>query len=655
MTGFSDSDAHNATQRGGRLYWFAAAALLFCIIAYGLALHGPLFFDDDPNLLQNPQVQIDGRTFDEWRIAALSSNAGILHRPVAMLSFALNHALAGEFTPFSLKATNLVIHLLIGALLYFFAQAVLRAPALRASLPDVFTVRWVALLAAALWLLHPIHVSTVLYAIQRMAQLSTLFTLSGLLLFMHYRLRWAESGASAGEVFAAGLWLLLFCLLAVLSKENGVLLPWLVAVVEVTLFRGIWRGQRRPPLAWFGVLALCLPLLLIVAVTVFAPDLLPGSYARRNFTLYERLLTQARILWQYLAWMLFPNIMQMGFFHDDIPLSRGLWSPLTTGISLLAWGAVLALLAVYRTRFPLVAFAFLFYLVAHSMESSVLPLEMVFEHRNYLPGMGFALLAAVGIQRCAVRFNGLRLALLAGGILVVLCVLLAVRTSVWRDELTLARFEVINHPQSARANFLYGNALYKRFAQSRTLGLGEEEERALAVAARSYFERMHTLADEEFAALVMLYQLDTSYFPRLATENDWLGVMQERAKTRRLSSSDRTALGALVEYALTPAGEADRDKVESVLLEFCQRYPANLHLFAMRYKIVTAGGDSRKAELLPVLQSAAELNPGNPQAPAYLAQYYGAGDLGTTYEAIREWMKRDSDRRELPQIREIFK
>ncbi len=94
---------------------FAIAVLLACILAYGQALDGPLFFDDVPNLLANDLVQIDGKSFDDWRVAALSSDSGVLFRPVSMLTFALNYVAVGGFTAPSLKATNLVIHLLCGA------------------------------------------------------------------------------------------------------------------------------------------------------------------------------------------------------------------------------------------------------------------------------------------------------------------------------------------------------------------------------------------------------------------------------------------------------------------------------------------------------------------------------------------------------------
>lgn len=647
-----DSDRGSSVEGIGRtIYLLAAAAVFGCLLAYGIALNGPLFFDDVHNLLDNPQVQIDGTAFDDWRVAALSSDSGLLFRPIAMLTFAVNHAAAGSFTPFSLKATNLAVHLAVAALVYLFGRALLDTPALRRHGLSAYQKQLVAMIAASIWLLHPIHVSTVLYAVQRMAQLSTLFSLAGLLVFTRYRLRWAEAGATPGEMMAATVWLLLLAMLSVFSKENGALLPWLIAVVEVALFQGIWRGYSRPRLVWFGVLALLMPLAVVVSVALLAPELLPGNYSRRHFTFEERLLTQARILWQYLSWLALPNIVDMGFFHDDIPLSRNLWSPTTTVISLFAWLGVLVLSLMWRKRYPLTAFAFLFYLVAHAMESTVLPLELVFEHRNYLPSVGFALLAAVGIFRSAGR---LRLRTVVAGLLALLVVLLAVRTYAWRDEMALARFEVVNHPQSARANFLYGNAMFARLLKAGRLGLDEEETRALAVTSRRHFERMHTINGNEFAALVKLYQLDTQYFPGLARKNDWLGAMEALAKTSPLQSSDRTALAALVEFSLTPTGAPERDRVGRLLDQLAERFPSNLDVFSYRYRFAMAGSDSRKAALQSELHRITQLNPDSQRSAAFLAEYHGTENLAVTYEALRDWLERDPYRRNLPVILEIF-
>ncbi len=638
----------------GQLFLLAVVVALSCVFAYGMGLDGPLFFDDVPNLLDNNLVQIDGAAADDWRSAALSSESGLLYRPVSMLSFALSHVVFGEFSAVSLKTTNLAIHLTLGLLVYFFFSALLQTPALRAHRLDSYPCQLVAVLGASLWLLHPIHVSTVLYAVQRMAQLSALFTVAGLLLFTRYRLRWAEAGAGAGEVLATFIWLVLLGVFAVLSKENGALMPWLIAVVEVTLFRGMWRGQSPRRLVWLGWFVLLLPLLLLAMILTVSPDTFSGRFGAREFTLYERLLTQGRVLWQYLSWLLLPNIVDMGFFQDDFLISRSILSPFTTVLALLAWAGVIGASLLWHRRYPLLAFAFLFYLVAHSMESTVLPMDMVFEHRNYLPSVGFAVLAAVAMERCATLFTGLRRPVLWGGILTVLLVLLIVRTNTWSDEMTLAKVEVSHHPESPRANFFYANVLFKRLEQAQTLGVDEEEKRTLAVTSRQYFERMHSINEQDFAALVILYQIDTLYFPGLAEKNDWLAVMEALARTRRLTASDGTALAALVGFSVMSTGASDRMRVGKLLDYLIEQNPTRMDLVADKYRLVAAGQESQRETLLPLLEQAATLNPNSRQASSYLAQYHGNADVASTYEAIREWLRRDPYRRELAVIRGIF-
>ena len=115
-----------------------------------------------------------------------------------------------------------------------------------------------------------------LYAVQRMAQLSALFEVAGLLVFMRYRQRWADAGARVGEVLAAGLWLLLLTALAVLAKESGALLPWLIIVLEVCIFRGAWAGRPHRALRVAGLALLLLPVALVLLLLAFTPESLIG-------------------------------------------------------------------------------------------------------------------------------------------------------------------------------------------------------------------------------------------------------------------------------------------------------------------------------------------------------------------------------------------
>ncbi len=629
-------------------------AALFCVLAYGIALNGPLFFDDVPNVTESPQLRIDGRTFDHWREAVLSSDAGALYRPVAMLTFALNFVIEGQWSPVGLKLTNLLIHLGLGYLVFCFCLAALRTPAL-ASLPlDGKQRQLAALTAAALWLLHPIHVSTVLYAVQRMAQLSALFTMGGLVVFLTYRLRWAERGASAPEILTAGLWLLVFGLLAVLSKENGALLPWLVLAIEVCLFRGAWAGGQHRQLALGAWVVFLLPLVALAAWLLLDYGSFTFRFRGREFSFEERVLTQFRVLWSYASWLAIPNILEMGFFHDDIPLSKGPLEPLTTATSIALWLVVIAVSILLRASYPLLLFAVFFFLVGHSMESSVLPLQIAFEHRNYLPGVSILLLLSVLLVQGTGRVEGLKAGIACGVVVALFIGLLGVRTNVWRDEMSLARFNAVNHPDSPRANFFYGNALFKEFQQLDELGLNAEQEAALAVNLRSRFERMHQLDPRDFAAPVMLYQIESLYFPRLAVENDWLGVLEGLAPNRRLQSSDRTAIGALVAFVGAVGSEEEKARVEAVLELLVDRYPKRMDLLAHYYRMSRHLGRDEDAKLLAAFERARDESPGSPQVASYLAQYHSGRNLGQTYEAIRIWLERDVLRRELSVITRLF-
>lgn len=646
----------------------AFSAALLCATLYFPALDSPLFFDDLPNIAQNTLVQIDGRTFDDWRIASLSSGAGQIERSVAMLTFAVNHVIAGDLVPGSLKFTNVLIHILCGGLVYRFAALLAKTPALRARPIVEKHGTWFAVLAALLWLLHPLHVSTVMYSVQRMAQLSTLFTVGGLVVFLHYRLQWVDArdktgpttADRGGDFVACTLWVALLGTFALFSKENGALLPWLVVVIEVALFQALWFGRTSKVPGCLSWLLLVLPVLLVAVVFVVAPEWVLDRYATREFTLEERLLTQGRVLWHYIAWIFLPNLTQMGFFHDDISISRCLLQPATGALAAAAWGGVLLLAFVARFRTPIGFFSVLFFLVAHSIESSVIPLEMAFEHRNYLPSVALAILAAYSLVLLGEKFSTEESTLsgwmLGAAAVLALSVLLGIRAYMWRDELSLARFNVINHPDSPRANFYYASALYSRYLEAQAQGMPREERAALAVAARQYYLNMHALDERDIAPIVMLYQLEARHFPGLAEENDWLSKIEDLAQSRRLQRSDTTALGALVRHVMASDGQ-DRQRVDQLLKMLSDRAPGNLGLVALRYRLMK-DQESRRTELAQMLHGYLERKPGSRKAAAYLAQFYG-GESGEetipqTYEALARWLDNDRDHQELSQIMAAF-
>ena len=432
--------------------WVFAVALLVTVLAYWIGLHGPFVLDDANNL--NPILEwLHGD--NTWQHALLGNASGLFGRSLSMATLMLS-AWLGGYDPFAFKLGNLLVHLLCGFVGWrMLRRALARDPHLRGH-ADLAA----ALLAAA-WLLHPLNVSTVLYAVQRMAQVSALFTLASLWVYLVARMT-LERGQTRRA--ACGLFLLfpLLMIAGLLGKENAAVAPALCLVFELAYFQQI-RDEHQPPaanrtLVIFYSVFLLVPALLAAAIFALHPDRFLGAYASRDFTMGERLLSEGRALLDYVGALLLPRGVAMGVFNDDFAVSTGLLSPPSTLFALLALGAISVLAFVLRKRAPSVFAGWFFFLVAHSIESSFLPLEPYFEHRNYLPAFGL-LLAVAGLAECLTRrieFGAMPRwkpgVLAAGACALALGVATFARAYVWSDEGRLLFQEATHHPESVRAS-----------------------------------------------------------------------------------------------------------------------------------------------------------------------------------------------------------
>lgn len=439
--------------------WFVLAAILALgALAYTPGLHGPFLFDDTPNIIQPIGAWLAGRT--GWEQIVFGNASGLFHRPISNATFLANAAISGlAVLPF--KLTNLAIHLICGALVYALLSRLLKRDAnLRTRAKPA------ALLVCALWLLHPMQVSTVLYVVQRMAQLSTLFMLVGLIVYVNGRL-----ALLAGRTRIGAFQLLVavpaVTLAATLSKENGALLPLLCAIIELGYFRPE-AGLRRPAvIKWFYLAFLLFPA--IAAAYWFGiRHPIAESYSGRLFTLGERLLTEARVLVDYMGALLWPRGPMLGVYTDDFTVSRSLLDPPTTLLALLALATLIAAAWWWRKRIPVFFTGMGLYLAGQAMESTIFPLQIYFEHRNYLPSFGF-FLAAVGFgtwlfDRATVHTTEPRRAqrvitLGCGLLILALSGATAARSYVWSSMDTIAEQGAHEHPQSMRAQLDYANSL----------------------------------------------------------------------------------------------------------------------------------------------------------------------------------------------------
>lgn len=420
------------------------AALSATVLAYWAGLNGPFLLDDDANLSSlapwlEGKLGLDAILFER--------GGGVFGRPVSMALFALN-AWLGGYTPFSLKLGNLIVHLLCGLTLFGLLQALLKHDPRLQSRATLYSS-----IIAAIWLLHPLHASTVLYVVQRMAQLSTLLTLAGLWVYVVLRER-LQRGPSIRASIGLLLGIPSLTILAFLAKENGALLPLLCTVLEFSYF----RSYRCPAtVKSFHIGYVLLPFLIGLIGFALNPERITGGYELRDFTLYERLISQGRVLCDYLWKLVAPNPPLMGIYTDDFAASTGLFSPPTTVICILLLAGFSYAAWRLRAQWPSVFFGWFLFLAAHALEAGPISLELYFEHRNYLPSVGILLaLVALG-HEAGVWLSGrhMRPSRIAIIVLPALLLLLALgahgRARVWSDRLLIAESSLEAHPQSMRA------------------------------------------------------------------------------------------------------------------------------------------------------------------------------------------------------------
>ncbi len=514
------------------------ALLLFGVLAvfsvYWPGLQGGFFFDDHPNIVLNPGVKLHSLSWESLRLAWSSGISGQFGRPVSQLSFALNHYFNG-FSPFAFKLTNLVIHCLNGVLIYLLGYQLLDSLRRRLNLKDVSL--WAALVAFA-WMLHPIQLTSVLYVVQRMTSLSVFFLLIALILHISARRRNNQNWVTISWLMAA--WCV-FWPLSVLSKETGVLLPGFVAVYELIIRRS---EQGKLDVPGRGVLILAVLLVVSVVPYLVSPlgQWIASGYEIRSFSLVERLLTEARVIWEYLSWIAFPRLESFGLFHDDITLSTSLFEPWLTLPAVLGLIGLSIWAVVASRRFPLPAFGIVWFLIGHSLESTFIPLELVHEHRNYLPLFG-VLLLPVGCLSAQAATPGVRRTVvitLLGVLLAYLGIITAMRVDMFANESMRTQLEAQFHPDSARTNYEAGRTLAN-------VADGDPGNVIAPILAKKHFE-MATALDRDFK-MPLLGSLVLSCGVSQTVDQTVLEELKLRFRERLILQEDTSILSALVEMS----------------------------------------------------------------------------------------------------------
>lgn len=446
---------------------------VFVFFIYAKTLTGDFFFDDRHNIRDNLNIRLTQLSPEGLIKAAIKSP--IARRPVANISFALNYYFHGN-NVVGFHVVNILIHIANGMLLYLLISLTLHMPALRDSHRSY---RWVPFFAVFIWLVHPIQTQSVSYIVQRMNSMATLFYLLSLVLYVkarttntkHTRALWFAGVALSG-------------LLALGSKEIAATLPFFIFIYEWYFFQDLsfaWIKKRLPLIAGVMILLVIIALIYLGAHPL---EKISSMYATHDLTMAQRALSQFRVVLFYISLLLWPHPSRLNLDHDFQP-SHALLDPATTLLGMIAivFFLVAAVLTAKKER--LISFCILWYFGNLIIESSIIGLELVFEHRNYLPSM-FVFFAVVFLSFRHLKPKWLVPAVLSA-VIVVFAFWTYERNDVWRSPILLWMDCIKKAPQNPRPYNNLGVALADRghFREA-----ADQYRRALQINPR--YERAYT-------------------------------------------------------------------------------------------------------------------------------------------------------------------
>jgi Flp pilus assembly protein TadD len=453
------TNAKNNPQSRYTVAFFILSALIFII--YSNTFQASWHFDDYENVESNPRIQIKDLHPETLYLTFFASPEGKSKpfRSLVYFTFALN-AFFGAKNVIGYHSVNIIIHLVTAFLLFLFVLKIYETPNLKKRYfnDDAF---FVALLAAVLWATNPIQTQAITYIVQRMASMAAMFYILGLYSYLAARLAvtnkyrfFALSSCGCSYLFA------------IMSKENAALLPLSLLLVEFIFFRDCRNPRELKVMAIFlaaGILGV-----IAIGVVIFGnPFGFLNGYPNRTFTPLERLLTEARVVIHYLTQIFYPVPTRLSLYHD-FTVSKSLFQPWSTLPSILIILSLCGLGLIWMANRPLLSFAILFFFVNHLIESTVIGLELVFEHRNYLPSLFIFLPVAAGVDRL-VRYYGktnlhMHRIMVSGIILLVVGFGTGtyIRNQAWANEKTLWEDTLAKAPNSIRAHHELAYQYYEK-------------------------------------------------------------------------------------------------------------------------------------------------------------------------------------------------
>lgn len=444
---------------------------MLILIGVGYAVYSNTF--DVPFLFDDKNYIVDNRAVQTFTIGRY----GILTRAISFLTFALNYRLHG-FDVVGYHVFNLIVHVSNALLVYILIVLTFRAPFFSVDgkeygNSDGTNHITLAFVAALIFVCHPIQTQAVTYISQRFASLATLFYLLSMVSYVSFRI---SGSAATKKIFY--IVSLLSAVLAMGTKEIAYTLPVNIILYELLFFPGKDKRTVRR-LAPFALTMVIIPLLLLKGNQIIekygVEESIKTVASTSSLSVADYFITQLRVIVTYIRLLLFPINQN---FDYDYPVYHSLFNPSVLASFFFLVGVFL--LSLYLLRLSadkgredkqllrLSAFGLLWFFITLSIESSIVPIfDVIFEHRMYLPSVGFIIFfvsSAVMLQN-RLRFSGIKACRAVIPALIIIAAVFSVmtymRNGIWRDEVIFWQDAVKKSPAKVRPHTNLGLAYYK--------------------------------------------------------------------------------------------------------------------------------------------------------------------------------------------------
>ena len=351
-------------------FLFLFIIALTIALSYSNTLNSPFVFDDDQifyNELKLTELSLESLKKIIFKETKVSKT-----RFIPNLSFAFTYYFFGPNIKYY-HLGNILIHILASFALFFLLKEFLL---FFNSSCNTLKYSLIAFISTLIWSLHPINTNVVTYTVQRMTSLAALFIFLSLIFYL--KLKQLMPADSFKRKLSFFLLFIISTLFAIFSKQIGALILIFILVFEIILLKNVTKRNL------IFILSLCFIFILVGLFYTNIWNIIVNGYETREFSLVERIFTQTRVVLHYLSLWFFPNAERLTLFYD-FKLSQNLLYPITTLVSFLFWFLLFSLIVYLNKKNKKYCFIITFFLVAHLIESTIIPLEIIFEHRMYVP------------------------------------------------------------------------------------------------------------------------------------------------------------------------------------------------------------------------------------------------------------------------------